>query len=310
MKISAAAKGELYVETYGKRGKTPVFFLHGGPGDGCSLLSGLASGLGEHCFCLCFDQFGCGRSSALDPDEPFGMARHVEVIDELRASLGIEKLVLYGHGYGGMLACLYAATYPERVFGVIYDCPSLDFSDSVKSLARYFFQEVFVYKDKHGEGFRSCARIMDADYSRDPAESVKDIKRLLQYIEDPTVRFYLHRKELVSLGILLGLVSEDKAAVAKEQLFMEKLCTDGRLFGDFYGLLQQNEQPSLLLVGKHDPICSVKQRKAYIELARNGEVVVFENSGSFPHLEEPEQHLFSLLEFIDSISGRTGVQEG
>ena len=99
----------LYVERYGHEKATPIIFLHGGPGDGCMLLSNLAQKLGENYYCICFDQMGCGRSDQIPDDVLFGMSQHVDMIERLRQELHIKKAIIYGHGYGGMLACLYAA---------------------------------------------------------------------------------------------------------------------------------------------------------------------------------------------------------
>lgn len=148
----------LYVERYGHEKATPIIFLHGGPGDGCMLLSNLAQKLGENYYCICFDQMGCGRSDQIPDDVLFGMSQHVDMIERLRQELHIKKAIIYGHGYGGMLACLYAAKYPHSVLGVIYDCPSYDFADSTKSLARFLYRETFIYKSKTSAGYRQCIK--------------------------------------------------------------------------------------------------------------------------------------------------------
>lgn len=293
----------LYVERYGKHNQTPIIFLHGGPGDGCMLLSGLAQTLSDTYDCVCFDQMGCGRSEKIPEDTPFGMDEHTDMIEALRQALGFDKVILYGHGYGGMLACLYAKRYPESVLGIIYDCPSFNFIASVKSLAQFLFREVFIYKDKKSSAYLQCTHILDTVYQDGDIVCVKDVQQMLRYIENTGIRFYLHKKNANFFSALFNsLVAEDINSKEKEALFMRKLTDDGKLCCDMTGLLSQNKQPSLLLVGKYDPICSLEQRRAYIENAENGELVILENSGSFPHLEEPEQHVYSVEEFITNIT--------
>lgn len=294
----------LYVERYGHEKATPIIFLHGGPGDGCMLLSNLAQKLGENYYCICFDQMGCGRSDQIPDDVLFGMSQHVDMIERLRQELHIKKAIIYGHGYGGMLACLYAAKYPHSVLGVIYDCPSYDFADSTKSLARFLYRETFIYKSKTSAGYRQCIKIMDATYLPGDTACVEDLQELLQYVDDVGIRFYLHKKNFECfLALLNSLVAEDIVSQVKEQIFLRKLLADGQPCKNFVATLQKNTQPSILLVGKYDPICSIEQRRAYLENVENGELVILDSSGSFPHLEEPEQHLYSVQEFIANIIG-------
>lgn len=302
MNLTEIGGYHIYLERYGDRANTPIIFLHGGPGDGCMLLSDLAQTLSSRYHCICFDQMGCGRSEAIPADVPFGMEQHAALIETMRQELGLGKVILYGHGYGGMLACLYANRYPDSVLGVVYDCPSFDFIDSVKSLARFLFQEIFIYKDRKSDGYRQCARILDTPYRQGDCACVEDVQRLLQYIDNTGIRFYLHRKNAGCFTALLNsLVAEDDASRRKETVFLHKLLEDGMLCCGMQALLRQNRQPSLLMVGKYDPICSIEQRRAYIENAENGELVVLEDSGSFPHLEEPEQYIYSVEEFISGI---------
>lgn len=292
----------LYVERYGSENATPIIFLHGGPGDGCMLLSSLAEKLGEHYYCVCFDQMGCGRSDQIPDDVSFGMSQHADMIESLLKALHVEKAIIYGHGYGGMLASLYAGKYPKSVLGVIYDCPSFDFADSAKSLARFLYRETFIYKSKTSAEYRQCAKIMDTTYLPGDTACVKDIQKLLRYVDDVGIRFYLHKKNFECfLTLLNSLVAEDVASQVKEQIFLRKLLADGQPCQNFIATLQKNTQPSILLVGKYDPICSIEQRRAYLENTENGELVILDNSGSFPHLEEPEQYLYSMQEFISNI---------
>jgi len=91
-----------------------------------------AKELGEKYHVVSFDQYGCLRSAPIPKYEPFGMNDHIKLIDKLREALGVQSWTILGHSYGGMLACLYAHTFPDSVDGVIYECPSWDFILSAK----------------------------------------------------------------------------------------------------------------------------------------------------------------------------------
>jgi proline iminopeptidase len=64
------------------------------------------------------DYRGNGRSDY--PDEAtYTIKQNVEDIEALRRYLGLEKIVLLGQSYGGIVAQAYAITYPENPHGLI-----------------------------------------------------------------------------------------------------------------------------------------------------------------------------------------------
>jgi proline iminopeptidase len=96
--------------------RPPLVLLHGGPGlwDYLGPLADLARGaFRTHRY----DQRGCGRSS---PSPDHRMARWVADLDELREHFGYETWFVLGHSFGATLGLRYAATYPDRVAGLIY----------------------------------------------------------------------------------------------------------------------------------------------------------------------------------------------
>lgn len=56
--------------------------------------------------------------------QELGLAVHLQDIERLRISEGAERLVLVGHSFGGLLAALYAAEYPERVEALVLVAPA------------------------------------------------------------------------------------------------------------------------------------------------------------------------------------------
>lgn len=94
----------------------PVVFLHGGPGNDFQyIVEALEPHLAEHRFIL-FDQ----RGSLLSPVAPerrdsLTLQKLVDDLELLRTSLGQDKLTLFGHSFGSLLALAYYRAYPERV---------------------------------------------------------------------------------------------------------------------------------------------------------------------------------------------------
>ncbi|WP_394129248.1 alpha/beta fold hydrolase [Shewanella maritima] len=110
---------ELYVAEYGRKGATPVVYLHGGPGAGCQL-NELA--LFESCdlHVIFIDQRGSGRSRSVDKLANNNVNTLVEDIDLVRRALGIHRWYLVGGSSGAMLGWLYSGIYPQYVIAQVY----------------------------------------------------------------------------------------------------------------------------------------------------------------------------------------------
>ena len=89
----------------------PVVFISGGPGMPDYL--GDVSDLLTDRWVVRYDQRGTGASVARDDD--YSCAAHIGDLELLRQKLGVEKLALFGHSWGGCLAQLYATEHPDRV---------------------------------------------------------------------------------------------------------------------------------------------------------------------------------------------------
>jgi proline iminopeptidase len=116
--LKAGSVHTLYCEEAGSRDGIPVMCLHGGPGGGIS--ADMRRFFDPTTWrMILFDQRGCGRSTPhadLRENTTWDLVGDME---HLRASLGIEKMVLFGGSWGSTLALAYAVTHPERVAGLI-----------------------------------------------------------------------------------------------------------------------------------------------------------------------------------------------
>jgi proline iminopeptidase len=107
----------LAVRQYAGNG-APILLLHGGPGFG-DYLSPVAEMLSPPHWVISYDQRGCGQSSR---DGAYHFREHVEDLNGLRKHLAVDKIHIFGHSWGGMLAQLYAKTYPQNVASLVLCC--------------------------------------------------------------------------------------------------------------------------------------------------------------------------------------------
>jgi proline iminopeptidase len=98
--------GRVWWRTVGDVSRPPILILHGGPGAAHDYLEPL-SALSDDYLVVFYDQLGCGRSDKPDVPALWQVDRFVEEIDALRAALGLDRILLYGHSWGGWLAQEY-----------------------------------------------------------------------------------------------------------------------------------------------------------------------------------------------------------
>src|SRR5829696_3397821 len=113
------------VPAEGRAREAPIIFLHGGPGvpdmEGDARYFGRLARDGFDVYV--YDQVGRGRSSRLDDPRGYTLKRDVSDLEEIRAKIDAERVILIGHSYGGTLAAAYAASHPQRVAKLVLSSP-------------------------------------------------------------------------------------------------------------------------------------------------------------------------------------------
>ena len=101
-------------------GEVKVLLLHGGPGFPHDYLEAMESFLpqaGTEMYY--YDQLGVGNSDVPDDTALWTLPRYVEEVEEVRRGLGLDRFVLYGHSWGGILAMEYALNYQQHLRGLV-----------------------------------------------------------------------------------------------------------------------------------------------------------------------------------------------
>ena len=116
----------------------PVLVVHGGPGYPVhGPLEGLEALTKTHKLFYYDQHRGCGRSTRpfdrfssnfyanmKDLERTLGIGAQVADIERIRRILGQEKLILMGYSFGGFLAAIYAAEFPECVEAMVLVAPA------------------------------------------------------------------------------------------------------------------------------------------------------------------------------------------
>ncbi len=108
----------IYYRTFGSG--TPILIINGGPGMNSDGFADLAKKLSEKNQTIIYDQRGTGRSKLIKTDaSTISMKLMADDLEVLREHLKIDKWILLGHSFGGMLASYYATLYPEHIQAII-----------------------------------------------------------------------------------------------------------------------------------------------------------------------------------------------
>lgn len=297
---------KIWYELYGAEYDDTLLYLHGGPGASCLDFANQAKALGENMKVVIFDQLGVLRSDAIAEHESYGMEYQIEMLEEMRKRLEIDKWSILGHSYGGMLAVLYAHTYPNSVHKIILECPSLCFEDSAKSTAEYLSGHIHSLNDE--QAVRLCEKIKSEDYP-DKTEVVWDLSALLSYVTDLELRFYLHGITFEAYQMSMDTSDITDEMWAKGERHLMKLletqpASNGssqkkvRMTDNLLPLLPEIAAPVLLINGRYDPACTKNQIEYMMSHVPNVTQAVFENSGHFPRLEEAKKYTNTVLSFL------------
>lgn len=238
----------------------PCLVMHGGLGGDHSALHPWLDPLGDAMRLVYYDHRGNGRSGR-PPQETITFGQLCADADALRDHLGVEKVAVLGHSFGGFVALEYALRYPERLERLILlgTSPAFDHGEEVEANARR--------KGATPEQMEALGAT-----PRDDAEAW----RLWKVVEPLYFRDY---DEGLAERVMGKTIVSNYAGDAGDAIL------EG---WDVTSRLGEISAPTLVLVGRDDFVCPPSRAKILHEGVPGSELVVFENSGHFAHVEEPE----------------------
>ena len=118
--IAADDGARLYYRIEGSGPQTLVV-VHGGPGNSLESVRPDFERLARGRTVIYYDQRGNGRSDLIEDEPRLAIDRHIADLEALRRHFRLEKMVLLGNSWGGLLASAYAAAHPDRIERLILD---------------------------------------------------------------------------------------------------------------------------------------------------------------------------------------------
>lgn len=265
---SAAVNGTtLYYEPLGQ-GPT-CLVLHGWPGTDHAYLRPGLDRLGDRLRLVYYDHRGHGRSDR-EATELLSLEQLADDADALADHLGAAQVLVVGHAHGASVALELALRHPERVAGLI-----------------------LVAATPGDLGMRES--LMDSMDTMPTPPEVEVLQRVppgsddeLEATMSALALFFFHDEEAADPEAVFALATFNAAAAAQ--------LMQASNWWSVVDRLGELEAPVLVLVGRHDVFFPPAQSERIQKRARRAELVVFENSGHLPWVEEPDA-------FHDCVSG-------
>ncbi|MFT5115685.1 MAG: proline-specific peptidase [Parasphingorhabdus sp.] len=104
---------------------TPLIVIHGGPGMTHNYLYPLTD-LADERQVIFYDQLDAGLSERPNNPRNWKLTRFLDEIDDLRESLNLGKVAIFGNSWGATIAASYAAKNPEGIEKLILSSPLIN----------------------------------------------------------------------------------------------------------------------------------------------------------------------------------------
>ncbi|HYV86168.1 MAG TPA: alpha/beta hydrolase [Patescibacteria group bacterium] len=253
----------IYYEVVGGGPRTPLVLVNGGPGfdHGYMHCSDVWDRLAATRKVVFYDQRGNGRSSPIKDGQSCLLADQIADLDALRARLGLEKMDLLGHSWGGYLVMAYAARHPDRIAHLMI----------VDSAAPKIQDTVFLFKNIYPETTASEDGLAFAVELGDEAAISADLREYMSML------FYTEAARqamLARMGQLTYRQSVNKSVWNDLQRF------------DLNPELPKFRFPTLVATGRYDFNVAPSVAWSIHRAIPGSEFAVFEKSGHLPYCDE------------------------
>ncbi|WP_437676732.1 alpha/beta fold hydrolase [Sorangium sp. So ce131] len=254
------------------REKPVMFVVHGGPGADHSSHKGGMTPLADRVQLVYFDHRGQGRS-ARGAKETYTLENNVEDMEALRVHLGLDRIVVMGTSYGGMVSMAYALKYQKNISHLILVATAA--SHRLIERAKQIVAERGTEPQKE-----ACRRLWGGELTSDAqfAEFLEIMGPLYSTTFDPKK------------------AAEGSArAIYNVEAWNVGLSGFMRSF-DFTPRLPEIEVPTLVIGGRHDWICPPEMSEEIARLIPGADLRIFERSSHSVRADEPQA-------LIDAIAG-------
>jgi proline iminopeptidase len=274
---------ELYCETEGQG--LPLVLINGGPGATHHGFHPHFSRAAQFAQVVYYDQRGCGVSE-YKAGSGYRVDQAVDDLDALRAALKIDRWVVLGWSYGGLLAQCYCVKYPERVAGLVLLCASPAMPLSLNRTRQYDF------------------------LSKEELKRIGEIQRTPQLSIEKLV-YNAHLNGDWKRQAFYRPSPEELARMARyewkhDPVFRNQICGDmGNV--NLRSAYKNCPLPILILEGAMDLTWNTDKLEKFQQCFPGAKLVRFERSAHSPFADEPEAFFPALRDFMKNLPKGTAA---
>jgi len=281
----------IYYKTLGRG--NPLMIVHGGPGASHDYFLPYLLPLARQNKLVFIDERGSGRSQKLDDASGYTIENMVEDVDAVRVALGLGKVTLLGHSYGGALAEAYALRYEKNLTHLILGSTWC----STNAL-----NEVFVrMKQNMTPELRNRIDQLEANglfgHGKDYEKNRYTNAYMIAAWGEGYFPYVYHNHPDANYDpIDNGKMSWD----LYREMWGEhgEFVIDGNLKSvEYTDRLSTIKVPTLILVGDHDE-SDPSMSKVMQQKIAGSKLVIFPNSGHMTFVDQPKMFIDSVDEFL------------
>ncbi len=235
-----------------------------------------------------YDQLGGGNSSVPTDPSIYTVTIYLEELDVVRHALGLQRVHILGHSWGGMLAMEYALTQPPGLASLILADTGASSRQWVSEMRRLIaelppdVQQTIAKHEAAGTTdsaeYQEACRIYFCRHGAGRIDPPPD--SFLRMVDKPGDEVY-HTMWGPSEFFMIGTLKD----------------------WDITDRLGEIGVPTLVIGGRHDHATPAVMETVHRGIP-NSEWIIFENSGHFPHIEETERYLEVLDRFLNDVEAQ------
>lgn len=279
--------GRIWYKIIGSGKQPPLLIIHGGPGGrgDCSFI-GPFSVLSNDRPIILYDQLGSGKSDESTDPILWQLPRFVNEIDSLRVALGLKKLHIMGHSWGGTVLIEYLVTKkPKGVLSAIFASPLIS--------TPIWMQD---------------AKILLSQLSKNLQDTIKKYEALQEYkapayvaASDSFYAKHMSVKQHPALPIIECVGVKGNEAIYNYMWGSSEFNATGTLKSfDRSGSLRQLRLPVLFIAGEFDE-ARPETMYRFSKSVRKSKAVILKNAGHAIQIDQPEKFATTVGKFINAV---------
>ena len=284
----------IYYDTLGTG--MPIVLIAGGPGASSASFRRTHLLLRPSGQLVFLDNRGRGRSEDVsDRSNAYTLENDVLDVEAVRKTLGADRIVVFGHSYGSMVAMAYAARYPRHTAGLITSAGTHGARvwqerniDGVKRfLQNQYPQRWARILELHQAGrltsepeLAEYFQRLDELYTYDPENRKRVVDQFEEYRDPKSVSY--------NPDVYHAMIGDDPEWTISGTLSGVELLPE----------LANYRGPALIMGGRYDRICPPANQHEIAKVLPDARLVIFEKSGHTPAIEEPLRFLIVVSDFL------------